>query len=377
MTWYKTRADCLRRLLLNNIMAEVDEDGLPIVNVGDRVKLVDGQRGTVRAISGKGDHCAFNLYQVELASSKIVTEPRYKFDVIPSCPGADPAVSCQVIAESSVVSDSTCRPNKQSFVTQNMSCDGCNQPNKLLGTPSEGDVFGTSDDSLDDFDIDRFINNETNRNTRKKTDSDVGKVFDYFQNKLKEKRPIESIPPIHLNRLLCVFFMNVRNNKGDEYEPSTIRGIQCSIDRYLKLKNYGKQIATSSEFAKVMDVIRCKQKKLKREGKGNQPKKAEAISDTDIDKLYQTGQLGAKNPETLLRTVWLQNTVHFGMRGVTEHRDMKWGDVKLCQDTDGNEFIEFNERQTKTRQGSNPTKYTGCPSPGLGYPCQCYSLPCR
>lgn len=54
---------------------------------------------------------------------------------------------------------------------------------------------------------------------------------------------------------------------------------------------------------------------LKREGKGNQPKKAEAISDTDIDKLYETGQLDTKNPETLLRTVWLLTTVHFGMRG--------------------------------------------------------------
>lgn len=49
------------------------------------------------------------------------------------------------------------------------------------------------------------------------------------------------------------------------------------------------------------------------------------------------------------------------MRGVTEHRDMKWGDVKLCRDSDGNEFIEFNERQTKTRPGSNPKNVRAVP----------------
>jgi hypothetical protein len=36
------------------------------------------------------------------------------------------------------------------------------------------------------------------------------------------------------------------------------------------------------------------------------------------------------NPDALLRMLWFQNTVHFGMHTVTEHVNMKWGDVKLC-----------------------------------------------
>ena len=30
---------------------------------------------------------------------------------------------------------------------------------------------------------------------------------------------------------------------------------------------------------------------------------------------------------------------------------MCWGDVKLCEDAKGNEYLEYTERQTKTRSG--------------------------
>ena len=45
--------------------------------------------------------------------------------------------------------------------------------------------------------------------------------------------------------------------------------------------------------------------------------------------------------------------MHFGLRGCKEHRDMSWGNVKLKKTVDGEEFLEFNERQTKTRTGSD------------------------
>ena len=45
--------------------------------------------------------------------------------------------------------------------------------------------------------------------------------------------------------------------------------------------------------------------------------------------------------------------MHFGLRGCKEHRDMCWGDVKLKETADSKEYLEFNERQTKTRTGSD------------------------
>jgi len=58
----------------------------------------------------------------------------------------------------------------------------------------------------------------------------------------------------------------------------------------------------------------------------------------------------AGNPESLVNTVWLNNSLHFGMRGRQEHSDMMWGDVELNATSTGEQYIEFNERETKTRK---------------------------
>lgn len=63
---------------------------------------------------------------------------------------------------------------------------------------------------------------------------------------------------------------------------------------------------------------------------------------------------GNHNPEVLLRNMWLLNSIFFGLRGVTEHRDMSWGDVTLCRTSGGKEYLEYRERSTKTRTGKNP-----------------------
>jgi len=42
--------------------------------------------------------------------------------------------------------------------------------------------------------------------------------------------------------------------------------------------------------------------------------------------------LGVSSAESLVNTVWLNNTIHFGMRGCQEHRDLCWGNVKLSKD---------------------------------------------
>lgn len=60
----------------------------------------------------------------------------------------------------------------------------------------------------------------------------------------------------------------------------------------------------------------------------------------------------AANAEAILNTMWLNNTVHFGLRGRQEHEKMLWGDIELKTDDSGSQFLQFNERATKTRQGA-------------------------
>ena len=50
-----------------------------------------------------------------------------------------------------------------------------------------------------------------------------------------------------------------------------------------------------------------------------------------------------------LNTVWLNNMIHFGLRGCKEQKELRWGDIVLKTDSDGKEYLEYFERQTKTR----------------------------
>ena len=57
-----------------------------------------------------------------------------------------------------------------------------------------------------------------------------------------------------------------------------------------------------------------------------------------------------------MNTMWWIITQHIGLRGRQEHHEMKLDDFQLCTDDNGVEFVQFTERQTKTRQGGLHTK---------------------
>ncbi|KAK3099255.1 hypothetical protein FSP39_001710 [Pinctada imbricata] len=117
------------------------------------------------------------------------------------------------------------------------------------------------------------------------------------------------------------------------------------------------------EFAKTRDALRAKQRDLKSQGKGSKPNRSEPITDEDVEQLYETGELGNANPNSLLNTFWFLNTLHFGMRGgATEHRAMCWGDIILKHDNSLNlDFLEYHERTTKTRTGDDLRNVRPCP----------------
>ena len=92
-------------------------------------------------------------------------------------------------------------------------------------------------------------------------------------------------------------------------------------------------------FEKTRKVLLSKQKELK--GKGNKPNASIALTSDKLNTLYKKGLLGTQNPEALLNTLWLDNTMYFGLRGCKEHKDMRWGDVKLKVTADSEEYFEL------------------------------------
>jgi len=88
---------------------------------------------------------------------------------------------------------------------------------------------------------------------------------------------------------------------------------------------------TDVQFEQTRKALQSKQWDLKRKGKGNKPNACAALSEEDIQVLYEKDHFGSATAEALLNTVLFNNVTHFGLRGCKEHIEMCWGDIKLYQ----------------------------------------------
>ena len=113
-------------------------------------------------------------------------------------------------------------------------------------------------------------------------------VLQQFLASKNEERKLEEIPQEELNEYLSEFIIAVRTkDKQEENEPSSLRGFIASFERYLKRKNYGHSIIRDLRFEKTGKALSSKQKALKRKGKGNKPNASVAISEDDMQVLFE------------------------------------------------------------------------------------------
>ncbi|KAK7091244.1 uncharacterized protein KIAA1958-like [Littorina saxatilis] len=208
--------------------------------------------------------------------------------------------------------------------------------------------------AIEDNDVEAFIENSANQNTQKKTKSNMTILFSFISSTMPdEEHKIEHFSPEKLNAILSKFFITITKENGESYEPGSLRGFFQSFQRFLKRKQYPCNIMNDPAFQQTRDALAAKQKVLKSDGKGNVPNKASSLSDREVEQIYDAGQIGTHHPEAIINGLWWYNTTHFGLRGITAHRNMRWGDVILKTDPFGEEYLEYNERATKTRTGPN------------------------
>ena len=168
--------------------------------------------------------------------------------------------------------------------------------------------------------------------------------------------PLVQLSKPEWNTLICSFLIEAKRETGQNYETSTIHSLFSLITRFLKDNRIG-NLDSDAEFQGARDVKRAKLKMLKADGKGNRPNHATALTKDEEDMLFQSGQLGWDSPEALQRSIWWLTTIHFGHRGRDEARQLQWGDIKLKTDEVNGQYLEFQERSTKTRDGE---KAGGC-----------------
>lgn len=201
--------------------------------------------------------------------------------------------------------------------------------------------------------IKQFNNDNQNYNTKKKTKIDVDNFQNYLKKVKKIEQPIENIDPLELSKLLCLYLMDSKKSNGEDYEPDTLSSRLHSIKRYLIERSYPKDIMNDPVFSEIHQTLKTKRKVLKALGKGNRPNKSEEITTDDLKKLKDDNLIGVTSGRQLQALVFINNSRFLGTRGQQEHVQLKWGDIQLKVCDSGNEYLQFSERLTKTRQGTS------------------------
>ena len=108
--------------------------------------------------------------------------------------------------------------------------------------------------SLTDEDVERFVEAEANKNTQRKMHSDVV-LMKSFLPKENETRQLQDMLPPELDACLSRFLLPVSKKSGDEYAPTTLRGIIASVERYLKNLRYSES-TIEGQRSTVESVVR-------------------------------------------------------------------------------------------------------------------------
>ena len=191
-----------------------------------------------------------------------------------------------------------------------------------------------------------------NSNTEKCTNTWINR-FEKWQQTRGININLPDISPIELDSILQKFYAELRTEKGEEYEPASLRTMLGALHRYVKGKGYSTSIITSMEFAGSREVLNGKAISLREQGKGKMKRKADSISDEDEEAMWESGVLGHSSPKSLNQTIFFQISQHFGTRGCQEHHQINMEDLKIVSNpiTGEVEYVEWVEGITKTRQG--------------------------
>ena len=120
---------------------------------------------------------------------------------------------------------------------------------------------------LSEADIKSFSEEQENVNTEKKTLYDL-KLFKEFLTNEEERRELQEIPAAKLQQFAINCVLGVRKKNGEEYEPSSLRGLLQSFDRFLRRNGSTFSLLNEKEFCDLQDVLKKKsQSNLKLLGK--------------------------------------------------------------------------------------------------------------
>ncbi|XP_067656703.1 uncharacterized protein [Haliotis asinina] len=171
--------------------------------------------------------------------------------------------------------------------------------------------------------------------SKKVVDYAVKQFKKYHFNKSGLDFDMLTVETQKLDSLLLDFFQGVRKGNGEELTARTLKNVQIHLDMYLKDNRYPYSIEKDDAFKASRDFLKNKLDQNKTGRHMLVP-----IDDSEIEILFQRQVLGDQNPDALMSTMWFVNSKYLGIRRPADHYNLRWGDIRLCTDEMGIEYLE-------------------------------------
>ena len=157
--------------------------------------------------------------------------------------------------------------------------------------------------------------------------------------------------PWDLNRWLCRFVLEVRRKDGKEYPPNTLHQLFCGILRYVRDRVPELDIFKQPSFSGFQKTLDAEMKRLRACGMGSAPKRAEPITLSEENSLWDQKILGAHSPRALVDTMVYMCGLYFALRSESEHRQLRNSDIEVIERPGEVGYVMYNESTSKNNSG--------------------------
>nr|XP_057930236.1 uncharacterized protein LOC131130102 isoform X2 [Doryrhamphus excisus] len=187
----------------------------------------------------------------------------------------------------------------------------------------------------------RSERNKLSENTRLATRYAV-RIFREYLSEKAQSPDFESLSKEDLCALLRSFYAEARSKSGQLYSKSSLISIRSSLNRYLNDPPYCRtlDLTKDPELRNANLTLAAVIRRLEEQGAGPVVQK-QAITRSDLRRLYESSMFDVDTPFGLLNKVWFETCMYFCTRGRENQRELQEDSFGLAADEHGRKFVYF------------------------------------
>ncbi|XP_062858576.1 uncharacterized protein kctd1 [Trichomycterus rosablanca] len=173
------------------------------------------------------------------------------------------------------------------------------------------------------------------------------RIFREYLSETAQVTNFESMDKHALCRVLRAFYSEARSKSGQLYSKSSLISIRSSLNRYLNEPPFCRtlDLTKDPELRSANLALAAVIRKLEEQGAGPVVQK-QAITRSDLRRLYASPAFSVNSPFGLLNKVWFETCMYFCTRGRENQRELQEDSFGLATDEDGRNFV-YHKRSRK------------------------------